>query len=554
MPCSSNYLQPHEITDAIVKDEALLSCLHLNCRGLVHNWSHFEDLLCSIDYQFDFIGISECFKLRDDPRIKLDGYHDVISRCREGSSRGGVAMFINDRYDYEIRNDLSVFIPHVFESLFIEVSLPGSKNQIIGVIYRPNTPPMADLDLFQNTLFDILNIVNSKNQICTIMGDLNVDLLQYNKKCKVNVFLDDMFSVGFVPVILKPTRIMDNSFTLIDHIYTNNITELKQSAIIITDVADHLATSVFYKRNNKEEKTKTVQTRDFCDTNIAKFKTYLLKTDFSIVYNSQCPNDCFTTFIDLYKAGYDECFPTREVKLKKNVRNKPWYTKELKACGRLKNKLYKNKLQSPSELNITKYKTELKKYNTMRKNLKSDYHKRKLTEYKHDMSKLWKFINESIGKNKLKSKYPQNFLINNKRNSNRETVANSFNHFFTNIGKQTNNKIPATNRHYTTYLPNFQENSIFIEPVNELEVLKMVNKLKPKTSNGYDGISPKLLKQTIHFILEPFTYIINRSLATGVFPSKMKIARVIPLYKASNNQIITNYRPISMLSTFSKIL
>ena len=55
-------------------------------------------------------------------------------------------------------------------------------------------------------------------------------------------FLDDMFSIGFVPVILKPTRITDTTLTLLDHIFTNNFTDLQQSAIIITDVADHLGT------------------------------------------------------------------------------------------------------------------------------------------------------------------------------------------------------------------------------------------------------------------------------------------------------------------------
>ena len=269
------------------------------------------------------------------------------------------------------------------------------------------------------------------------------------------------------------------------------------------------------------------------------------------------PNlNTLSKFIDIYKTGFDECFPIRELTKNRSTHNKPWYTNELKSSGKQKNKLYKIKLQRPTEANITKYKAELKTYNTLRRNLKTNYYRTKLTEYKHDIVKLWSFINETIGKSKNKPTYPQNFLINNKSVSNRETVADSFNTFFTNIGKQTNKNIPFVNKHYSSYLRNFQKNSIFIEPVNELEVLKMVNKLKPKTSYGFDGVSPKILKQTIYLILEPFTYIINRSLATGIFPNNMKTARIIPLHKNKNsdNQIINNYRPISLLSTFSKIL
>ena len=187
MPCSSEYLQPHEI-NSLVNGEKLLSCFHLNCRGLEANWSSFDDLLCSVDYKFDFIGISECFKIRNDARIQIDGYHDVIYKCREDCSRGGVALYINDRYDYKIRKDLSIFIPNVFESLFVEVNLPGSKKQVIGVIYRPNTPPLANTNTFHNTLINVLNIVNNEKQLCTIMGDMNIDLLQYNKKQNVNFF------------------------------------------------------------------------------------------------------------------------------------------------------------------------------------------------------------------------------------------------------------------------------------------------------------------------------------------------------------------------------
>ena len=182
------------------------------------------------------------------------------------------------------------------------------------------------------------------------------------------------------------------------------------------------------------------------------------------------------------------------------------------------------------------------------------YYENKLNEYKHNMKKLWSFINTSTGKTKDNHKYPQNFIINDKNVSNRDTIAESFNTFFTNVGKETNQQIPSVDKNYTSYLPDLQPNSLFVNPVNELEILKLVSKLKPKTSYGYDTISPYVLKKTIHYILEPFTHIINRSLATGIFPTQMKTARLIPLYKNSDNQQITNYRPISLLSTFFRIL
>ena len=344
LPCKSEYVQPCELAKTMKYSDAQLSCFHLNCRGLVSNWSSFNDLLNNIDNHFHFIGVSECFKIHNDPKIKIPGYHEVLCKNRNDSSRGGVALFVSERYDFKSRDDLSVFIPHVFESLFVEIILPGRKNELIGVIYRPNTQPMADLDIFHGTMNEILSMVNSEKKLCTLMGDFNIDLLQYNTNHKTNSFLDDMFSFGFAPVILKPTRITDTTATLLDHIYTNNISELKDSAIIITDVADHLATAVFFKRQYKSSESKTIKSRDFSENSIIKFKNYLLQADFSDVYKCQCPEESYTTFLNIYQTGFEDSFPYREIKIKQKKQTEPWYTDELKSSWKIKNKLYSNNL------------------------------------------------------------------------------------------------------------------------------------------------------------------------------------------------------------------
>ena len=314
--------------------------------------------------------------------------------------------------------------------MFIEIVLPGRKNEIIGVIYRPNTQPWADVDVFHVTLNDILGMVNNERKLCTVMGDFNIDLLQYNTNHKTNLFLDDIFSLGFVPVILKPTRITDTTATLIDHIYTNNISELKQSAIVITDVADHLATSVFFEKQSKVKKSKTIKSRDFSESNISKFKNYLLQADYADVYMSLCPDESYSAFINIYQTGFDESFPLCEKKVEAKKQTEPWYTAELKTSRKIKNKLYKNKLKNPTTTNTDKYKEELKRYNSLRRNLKQNYYKNKLLEYKTNIKKTWSFINNTIGKTKQKPKYPTHFTINNATETDKNKIANSFNNFF----------------------------------------------------------------------------------------------------------------------------
>ena len=95
---------------------------------------------------------------------------------------------------------------------------------------------------------------------------------------------------------------------------------------------------------------------------------------------------------------------------------------------------------------------------------------------------------------------------------------------------------------------------MFTEPVSEHTVINTVLSLKTKTSSGYDDVSSKLMKNTIYHISTLLTHIINLSLMTGVFPEQLKIAKVIPVYKASDTNILNNYRPISLLPAFSKLL
>lgn len=161
------------------------SYLHLNCRGLSSNWEKFQDLLCDVhspEFSFDFIGLSEVFRCDRDRRISLPGYHPIITRCRDSNDgcRGGVAFFIKNTFDYKVRDDLSVFIPHVYESLFIELLLPRfGKRTIIGVVYRPNTYPLADVDIFTTTLLDVMDHINNEKKKGIIMGDMNIDILKY---------------------------------------------------------------------------------------------------------------------------------------------------------------------------------------------------------------------------------------------------------------------------------------------------------------------------------------------------------------------------------------
>ena len=127
--------------------------------------------------------------------------------------------------------------------------------------------------------------------------------------------------------------------------------------------------------------------------------------------------------------------------------------------------------------------------------------------------------------------------------------------FFTNVGQKIAKDIQYDgNKNYGYYL-NKQINSTFtFKNIDEIIVKKTINNLPTKNSCAYDDISSKLLKVIAPVIIKPLTLLFNQVLNTGICPDKLKIAKVIPIYKKGDPQLFENYRPISLLPTISKVL
>ena len=137
---------------------------------------------------------------------------------------------------------------------------------------------------------------------------------------------------------------------------------------------------------------------------------------------------------------------------------------------------------------------------------------------------------------------------------NSQAIANAFNNYFSTVGSSLANSIPIVQTNIETFLNAPLCHSFVLYPASIIEIEDEISKLNSFKSTGPFSISTKLLK-TLRFLLSgPLTYLFNCSISTGVVPDKLKIARVIPVYKNGPKAIVSNYRPISLLSIFNKIL
>ena len=221
----------------------------------VTSWlhEHFSTLYKDTNFKFSIIALQEIWNIPKNVNFSLPGYHDLCFKiCDESglnSSAGdGVTIWVDSSYDYEFLDDLSIFEPHVYESIFIKIKVPGKQDTILGNIYRPNTAPLADLTKALEIHNSILQKIQSSAIYIkcdvTLCSDLNIDLLQFSQHNKGNQYLESLLSASFLPIITNLTRIHKRSATLINHIFSNKKANHYDSGIIISHISDHFP--VFY--------------------------------------------------------------------------------------------------------------------------------------------------------------------------------------------------------------------------------------------------------------------------------------------------------------------
>ena len=208
----------------------------------------------------------------------------------------------------------------------------------------------------------------------------------------------------------------------------------------------------------------------------------------------------------------------------------------------------------PTGDHLVKFKTYRNKLNNLILKSKREYYHKQFERTKYNIRQTWKTINGIIGRCKSVSqqstfKTDGGHVVNEP-----DKVSNSFNDFFVNIGPKLTSGIKHSGKDYFEYLLNPTQTSLFMKQIIAEEIVKMISKFNQNKSPGHDGIGNLIVKNVAHIVSRPLADIFNLSLSTGSVPEQLKIAKVIPMYKKLNADIFSNYRPVSVLPCFSKIL
>ena len=221
-----------------VRGSDSFSTLHCNIRSLAKNFDSLHNMLKRLHYKFSVIGRTEIkFQLDQDPIVNCDlsGYKFISQPSF--SNNGGAGFFVKNDLKYFIRDDLTDFKDEC-EALWIEIEGKGKQNVLCGVVYRH---PNGSLSTFQDYLNLVLDKIRRQNKQCLIMGDLNLNLLKYEKHADTDDVINTLGASFFQLHILRPTRITDHTATLTDNIFFTSLEYFTLSGNLVHDIADHLA-------------------------------------------------------------------------------------------------------------------------------------------------------------------------------------------------------------------------------------------------------------------------------------------------------------------------
>lgn len=466
------------------------------------------------------------------------------ANCNDHYRSGGVALFIRSSMDYEVS-------PIIFSSAdVIKLKVQFGRIKVCFIlVYRFH---FVSVNLFLSELNDFLAADKSNNKI--LLGDLNIDLT------KDSLIRDEYLmlcaSFGLESQLNDATRPRSNS--CIDHVFCesrNDRYSLKLENMNL-DVTDHNTILVTLTLDTIKN-SRVVKSVPQSKINYTVLVDSLNACDWSLVCNTTNPNVAFSNFLTKFSFCLNQakfsCIGNR-----KNHKIKPWMTTNLLNLIRSRNLLSKrfshNKSNSALKHKLVKISAKIK---SMIPKTKERYYKNKFTNALNPKSK-WTVVNDFLGKNKNDNAIPPIEVGGTSSKSDPLLVANMFNDHFVkapyeilqnnqdNIHISDNIRNELVHSIYTT-------SSMYLYPTSENEIIAIVNSLKTNSSCGFDGVSNITVKYSIFSIANVLAFIFNLCLSEGIFPDKLKIGIVKPLYKKGSRKEINNYRPITLLSSFSKI-
>lgn len=539
-----------EIADmrGLIEGQNKFNIIHMNIRSLRKNFEELNIYLDSLNLDnVDVMIFSETFDIDNCAEFQINGFQCIYSESRFNKNDG---LILYAKNKYSMRTEV-VQLTEI-KIIKCELFLDDCCTLGISSVYRP---PSTRLCTFLDDIEDYLTS-QKPGYVDFFLGDINVNLLDIENS-DVNRYLNILYQSAYFSCINKPTRETELSSTLIDHLFirSKNITKLSDQLIPFvfrSALTDHYMIGIGISMN--EVLPVNVRNNSFKD-----YKTIVDNDKLNYLLNTECWGDVLSTsdaqcaysfFLNKFMSYYSQSM--FEQKLNSNSRKrKAWMTHSILTSIHKRDELKRNLNYEYTIENHAKYKKYRNMLNKIIKTAKSAFYQGKIGENKGNSKKLWETIHEITNSSHKSMQRTFNIEQGQDTIEGDENVANCFNKFFIEVGRNIHSEI-GTDVGSCSYQNT--PNSLYLKPVTHAELILQISSMKNSSSAGEDRITSKTIKAVHTGILTPLEHIINLCFSSSVIPKEWKLSTVTPVYKGSGSSaLLTNYRPISVINNFGKI-
>lgn len=497
----------------------------------------------------------------------FDERYHVYRRDRETSSLsshkkdgGGVLIAVKKDGFNSIRQ---IRWESLCEDLWVTIELNnGNVTERLHVcaVYIPPPVNRNTLETFINSTTDTIhnNNLGTPNNSILLLGDFNMSSITWTTQptisgqyaspgnyssCLLKSSLIDFFALHDLN---QYNMNKNSSDKLLDLVLSNvniNVTE-SQFPIRKVDIL-HPPLEIFFKIKppNNFHATKNKCFHNFNRADFDSIIAYLNDIDWlktlGVLNNV---NDMISKFYEILQVAIDKFVPISS----KTSKSYPiWFTPALI-------KLIKQKHKCHNKIKIYNNPLDKIEFSYLRKDcdklIKQCYYQY-IQHIEEAISNNPKYFWSHMKNMRRKSSnYPNKMSLNDHEANSRQEICDLFaSHFSSVFVKDDINNYPTVKP--VPKPKNYIGNTYF----SEQEIKKRLKRLDTTKSAGPDGIPPIFIHRCANSLSPPLTIIFNTSLSTGIFPKKWKEARIVPIFKSENPASVINYRPISILSTFSKV-
>ena len=531
------------------KDRLTIGTLNINSIP-----NKIDDLRTLISDNLDILVVEET-KIDDtfsDESIKISGFkHKPFRRDRKRGG-GGIVTYIREDIPSKVLNLVS--IPDDIEGIFIEINLRKAK----WLIFATYLPPWQDKSYYFDNIAKALDVYGAKYENMILVGD-------FNTKESEQVFSDFIYEQDLHNIVSFPTcfKSVENPST-IDLFLTNRPKCFQNTIGFSTGLSDfHKLVATSFKMNFSKSKPIERTYRDMKHFDREVFRSDLISEI------SKIGSD-YNVFDDTFNKVLDKHAPIKTKLLRAN--HKPYVTKAMRKAIMKRSELATKYRRSPTDENLKAWKKHKNYCSNLYKKERKNYYESLDMNNLTDNKKFWDTI-KPIFSNKAKGSSNITLVEDKKLITSEKEVAETLNkHFIESVRKLVENdsssayitenstktdpisKIIDKFRYHPSILSikkNVKSMKFSFEHFSEEDIATEIKKFDSKKSST--GIPIKSLKENSDILSGKLKDILNNCLDQGIFPDRLKLADISPIFKADDSSIKKNYRPVSVLNTISKL-